>query len=265
LISRSCEAPSPQEAVFRDGEGSGDDTAPGTKGAVSRAAYSRIVAAYRDRPGNATAVAAAAGVSRHIAERAWIRGWRNRDRSWWGRPVRDVIAEEFTVARAMLSPRAPSEDAKTRAAIVQVVGDARSDLAQSRALQGRSARMARTSGLALQGVLAKLLQGASLVAARLQPMLADGTFSARESMAILRSIAWITREANAAMQIADDLERRALGEPDAILGIAAVMTVEEAERELAEAAKAYARLCGRGRAPVPGAVAATAMDADATS
>lgn len=238
-----------------------EEAAPGSRGRVTRAGWEAAAAAYRDRPGDHVSASAASGLPRTACERAWLRGWQHPDGRVWSRPLRDLVAEEQAAARALAAAKAPADDARTRAAAAQVLGDARSDLAQSRALQGRAIRNARTNSLAMQGIVARVMQGGGKLAERLQQMLAEGQLTIAQSMKVLKEIATMLREANVAMQIADEMERRALGEPDAVIAFSGAMTPAEAEAELAAAAELHIRRQRGPRLP-PGVDPGRIIDVD---
>lgn len=67
---------------------------------LSRDLYDRMVAAYRECPGNHSRAARAVGVDRRMTTRAWLKGW---PRYAWARPVSAVLAEEHDTARSRLA------------------------------------------------------------------------------------------------------------------------------------------------------------------
>lgn len=76
---------------------------------LNRDLYDRMVAAYRECPGNFSRAARAVGVDRRMTTRAWHNGW---PRYSWARPIKDVLAEELDTARsraAALEERAARE------------------------------------------------------------------------------------------------------------------------------------------------------------
>lgn len=64
--------------------------------AQTREVYDALVAAFREQPGNGSAAARTVGIEARAALRAWHKGW---PRFEWGRPIKDVIADEQAAAR----------------------------------------------------------------------------------------------------------------------------------------------------------------------
>ena len=225
--------------------------------------YDAIVQAYLMFPGNHSAVARELGLTRHTTRKVWNEGWtkqlgtgnlnsddpgdrRRRVPIDWAPPIKIKIAEYQAFARAKLEEARADQAASKKArdkTLADAVESAKADIIDSRALQGRAIKSARANSIALMGVTGNLLAAGVDLSKKVKEAIAGGDFKVkpREAILLLRAIAEITRHGNEAAQIADDMERRALGEPDMILGVEAHMTVEDATREIKEGAAALLR------------------------
>lgn len=261
-------APPSSPAPRRKGPPQGGGRVPGQPVfARTLASYDRLVAAYLANPGNHTAVAAAVGCTRDTARLAFEHGWSKRvsapgqpvveELLDWAPPIKTVLAEHQALARAKLEQRRQDEQVEQGArakTLSAASAQARADLIDSRALLGRSIKQARANAIGLMTVTSNLLGGAIELGKQMRARLADPTVAAkmtpREMADILRAVAAITREANDAARAADDMERRALGEPDQIISVEGNMTEADAAKLMREAWEAIG-IAGRMPDGVP--------------
>lgn len=212
--------------------------------------YDRLVAAYLRNPGNHSAVAVEVGCTRDTAKQAFDHGWSKRvsgpgqpavyEQLEWAPAIKSVLAEHQALARAKLEQRrmqdAESEQARAKT-LAHASAQARADLIDSRALLGRSIKQARANAILLMTVTSNLLGGALELSKRMRALIADPNvkLTPQEMAVILRQIGTITRDANDAARAADDMERRALGEPDQVISVEGNMTEADAAKLLREA------------------------------
>lgn len=142
---------------------------------------------------------------------------------------------------------------RRREELQRAAAKAHDDLVESRALRGRSIRSARTNAIALQSAVGQLLAAAIPLTGRVSDLLNDPKWkpTPQGAVKLVRSIAWMTREANQAAQIADDMERRALGEPDQIVAIEGNHSLDQSVAIILEAHAALSRAHERGSVAVP--------------
>ena len=175
----------------------------------------------------------------------------------WARPIRDVIDEDKLLARATLSRddqrKRDLDDLAYRDVMRDSYAKAQNDLAESRALLGRSVRAARSNAVAFQSVTTRLIKGAIVLSDRIERLMTDPTWKPEPEVAmrLLRQVGQTLLASNDAARIADEMERKALGEPDVLVGIGAVapMTQSEAAREFVQNARAARRMLARGMIP----------------
>lgn len=137
---------------------------------------------------------------------------------------------------------------KRRRQLQEAAEKAHDDIIESRALRGRSIRAARTNAIALQSVVGQLLKSAIPLTEKIATLLEEPKWRPNPSSAlrIVRAVAWMTREANQSAQIADEMERRALGEPDQILALEHTQSLDESVAIIMEAHAAMERASKRG-------------------
>lgn len=217
--------------------------------AITKDDYDKMVAAYREVPGNFTHCARKAGCWHGTAKRAWELGWPKNQMP----PIKDVIAAEQQAARAKLQGEYETAQALAKTEVIKdMVRDgakveaqraeverqkAQEDSARSRAEEARMVRGSRTNSIGLLGVTAQLLQGGMKLAAKLRQQLEDGDFEPQEAVKIINSIAAITQKQHEAAKMAMAMERLLLGEPTEILGVKmGIESLADAEKEILAAA-----------------------------
>lgn len=223
--------------------------------------YDAFVSAYLMYPGNHSAVGRELGVTRHACRTVWNDGWKKQvgtgglngektKRKYepikWAPPIKEKIAEYQAMARAKLEEqraRSAEQEKKDDERLREAVDKAKRDIIDSRALQGRSIKTARANSIALMGVSGNLLQSGVDLSKKVRTLMGDPNWkpSPKQAIYLLRAMAEITKMGIESAHIADEMERRALGEPDMILGIEAHMTVDDAVKEIRDAHSALTR------------------------
>lgn len=266
---QGARVPEPRFAVDPAGNlGFAVASRPKGKFAHTKEWYDALVQAYLMHPGNHTAVANDLGITRHTARKVWNEGWvrhrgtgglnaargnvseaedeRRAEPIEWAPPIREKIAEYQAFARARL------EDERARLALdkeergktlAEAAASAKRDLIDSRALQGRVIKQARQNSTLLLGVTGNMLHGAVVLSTKIRALLSDPNWNPkpREAMSLMRSMAEIAQRGTEMSKITDDMERRALGEPDMILGVETSMTFDEAVAEIRDAYESLQR------------------------
>jgi hypothetical protein len=132
---------------------------------IDRKTYDLLVSAYREEPGNRANAARVARCSWHMADRAWTHGW---PRVSWAIPIRDVVGDERTAARALLAREAGVHPG-TLQDVVEVQTLASADAAYRLAEEARGIRLAQQTTM---GLLESLH---SAISTRVPPLLGPST------------------------------------------------------------------------------------------
>lgn len=244
-----------QKRRYRERKRKREKLATKKKSLITREFYESIRQGFLIYPGNFTAVARHVGIDQRTVKRAWERGWcdlNSKPRLDWARPIQECFAEEWAAARRKMAEdaalRRQMDASQYRGAMRKAFEKAQEDLAESRALQGRTVRTARTNALALNSIIARQIQAAAKLGERIREALEDPGWrpKPREAMYLMKQITWMTREAAEASKIADEMERKALGEVDVIISHETRMSLDEAIAEIEESKNALERARARG-------------------
>lgn len=230
--------------------------------AITQDDYDRMLAAFREVR-SYDGASRLAGLHSKTAKRGWEEGWPKQAMA----PIRDVIAGEQDAARKMELERLVAEaaekgraegEAKAHAA----TADRERELSVKRSTQwARSAESARGNATALVVVQAALLRGAvSQVAAWEQQVKSDGgptcpncgrsPLDLAKRVRMLRDLTGSVRDAMHALQVAQEVEHLALGQPQRIEGHVHVeVSAEELQRRIEERREKLARAVARGAIP----------------
>jgi len=220
-------------------------------GGVTRAQYTALIAAYREKPGVASVAAEKVGIDRKTAKRAWERGWPDVG-GGWATPIRVIIEREqesarsravLEAARARDATEVP-QDAVERAKAAEVTVEWRKE-------EGKLAHGAIVNAGGLLRVVNSLLQATIPLAERVKASIASETFKAADGVRVIRDVTMLAARANETARTAVELERLHLGEPSAIIGVqdARQLTPLEAAEVIDHAAHALARAREEGRIP----------------
>lgn len=216
---------------------------PPGKRRITRETYDDLVDAFREHGDNFKAVAAQCGVHWSTAKRAWTRGWVDQKSKPWARPIEDVLKREQIEARAALARekadlvndrRIARQDSLREAIEASFV-----DIIDSRAKRGKVIRGARDNSLAALIVSQKMLKAAIPLADKITHALEHEPLDVFQRMRLLRQLGRFAHDAIEMSQIVDEMERKALGEPDTILEVqhGIHMDLDEAKATLAEVAE----------------------------
>ena len=230
--------------------------------------FQRLVQGFREIPGHAAHAAEAAGCDRRLARKAWFDGIRWASEGTGARrPIKDIIEEEQAVARARLEEEAAlqrkltaEQEAKRQ---IEIKEKAARDATDSRVQEAQVVRLARGSAANLLASVGSISAGAAKVAQqvraaldRLAAAIDPGTGEAkpltliecRSLVGLVNTLSTSVRQANDAASRAMEMERLLLGEPGSYVGVVNydTMTLEEAERRVQFAARAFARAREKG-------------------
>lgn len=214
---------------------------------ITQEKYDKMLEAFRQYPGGVKRCARAAGVDPRTARKAWNTGWEDR----LLRPIKDVYHEEQLAARARLAKAREEELAKLaamQAGTEQLDRErARDDSIASIEEETKMVRASRHSAMALQVILQRLLRGSATLAERVEEQIGAMTLkNPKELIAILKELSTVTRQANEAARLAQQMEHSLVGKPDQWLGIASDTSPQEAAAEVALAQRAIRRLKKKG-------------------
>lgn len=216
---------------------------PTGKRSITREKYDALLDAFRRHGENFKAVAEDVGVHWQTAKRAWAKGWHEQKSKPWALPINGVIAKEQIEARAALAREKDLLVNDHRIArqdqLREAIEAGFTDLVDSRSKQGKVIRAARDNSIAALIVSQKLLKAAIPLADQIVAQLTDPALTVFERMRLMRQIVRFGSDAVEIAQIADEMERRALGEPDSILQVqhGINMSLDEAKETLAEVAE----------------------------
>lgn len=177
-----------------------------------------MLESHREAPGNVSAAARGASVSRATASKYWQHGG---DEAWM-LPLRKVIGEEQVAARAAIE----RERVKAAALHGGELGlaearDAVADKGRELAETAKLARAAKGNALDLLHIVSALMAGAKTIERELQAAFSDGTIRAlvatkpSEAVKLVRELARLVHDGNLAAETAVKLERILLGDGDA--------------------------------------------------
>lgn len=239
--------------------------------------YAALVQAFLIHGKNFAAVSRDLGITRFACRTAWNEGWtkqvgtelnggvRRYEKVDWAPPIKNKIAEYQVLARAKLEEerRAVDKEKEDReAALRDAVEKAKADLVDSRALQGRTVKQARANSIALMGVSGNLLQAAAQLSKKVARLVSDPNWtpSPKQAVSLLGRMAEITKMGVESASIADEMERKALGEPDMVFGFDVSMSVEDAVSEIHQGYAALQRSQAMGQLKLVEAVASETVD-----
>ncbi len=221
---------------------------PGKK-TITHAKYLELLEAFRIHGDNFKAVKDACGVHWNTAKRAWLRGWSDQKSKPWALPIQQVIKDEQVQARAALQREKEATLGDHRVARQDALRDAVAkgfdDLVDSRSKQGKVIRAARENSIASLIVSQKLLKAAIPLSDKIvEELNENNSLTVFERMRLMRQLGRFASDAIETAQVVEEMERKALGEPDVLLEVqhGVNMTPSEALEtlhEMGEVLKAY--------------------------
>jgi len=247
---------------------------------------------FREAPGNARHAARTAKCTPKTARKAWNRGVPHCHWPEYHRPFAEIIAEEQMEARAKLQEAKETGQVQASAAEMQRAMEARAkaltDATENRVTEGKMVRAARNATLTTLAAVAQCSAGVAKVGAMVrkaleQLVVEDGAGvvcvvadpvqyavaqdpvhlralsigEARSFTKTLASLGTALRQVNDAAQKSMEMERLLLGEPTSIVEHRHLenVSIEEAERRIAAAARAVAMLKEEGISTLDGSAA----------
>ena len=189
--------------------------------------FQALTDAFREQPGNASYAARIAGCDRRLAKNAWEKGWPHIKHPPWAadvnRSIRDRLEDEKVAVRARLADE-EAQRARDAAGARDEVERARRDALDQKAKEARAARAALDSGMGLLGIASALASALVPTVQRLGEQLrkkdeANETMSLKEVISTIRKLAYVGQVSTNIIGRAMELDRKRLGEPEAILGV----------------------------------------------
>lgn len=194
---------------------------------VDQETFDKLLEAYRADPGNHSAAARHASVTRRTAKVAWSTGYP--DRPWGQKSIQDLIADDRELARARLELQDEKEMLEEERQALEAEREreaARQHAIKAREQEGQLISAARAGALlGLMGAVkaAPGLQKAMVkLGAELERIAEGGPITNKEMgqlSSIMRRYSSTLRELNAAGQISMEMERLFLGEPSSIVQV----------------------------------------------
>lgn len=209
---------------------------------LRKAQWEALLAAYREKPADISGAANAAGVSVHLAKRAWSEGWPELYP-----PIRDVIVEEGEAARALRARRDAEAVRAQRLAVVReekaAADEARRVAVEAAAQELQITQFVRADALLTLNTAARLMDGLGNLVEEVRgdilaksksrggPGIDPDTF-----VKITGRVAGVARAAAEVAEAALTLERVRTGKPVTVIGLSAAApeTKEDAMAELDE-------------------------------
>lgn len=189
---------------------------------ITREMYARMMAAYREAPGNYDACARNAKVHRDTAKKAWLEGWP-LDRYPFAVPLGPVIKREMEDARALLLELNRNVSLEDRLKQIENEKKARAHAVKSRADEGQLLELGRANVMGTLAALANLQPVIFRMTAKLKDQLEAevlrGDLKPENAMKILRDAGSVVRMASAGITELMEAERLYLGEPGKIIGV----------------------------------------------
>jgi len=189
---------------------------------------SKLLAAFRDDPGNYSAAARLACVQRRTARRAYEIGYP--DRPWGLVPIKDLLAKEAELARSRLQLEADQDELDEDIAELDAERDreaSRQHAVKTKEQEGQLIASARAG--AILGLVAAVKVAPSLgkvmarIGTELEAVAENGLVLSSKEIhgltAIMRRYSTTLRELALAGQTAMEMERLYLGEPSQIIGV----------------------------------------------
>lgn len=208
---------------------------------ITKELYDKMVDAFREHGEDFSKVSKTAGVNWRTARKAWETGWSHMPSRPWATAIRDTITREQVEARAALEREKKDLVADHRIARQKKLRDAiensYDDLIDARAKQGRIVRASRDNSMAALAISQRLLKGALPLADQVTQQLSaiKGEYTLSDKLRLLRQVGRFAADAVEIAQKTDEMERKALGEPDSIVHVAhSAMTYDDAKSTLSE-------------------------------
>jgi len=213
---------------------------------VTRELYAKLLAGFRDAPGNASHAARVADCERRMAKRGWEEGWPVYP---WAEPIRKVVEREQREAQE----KARAEEVERARQAARVKDAAAEDAQRVHQEEGRLVNAARVNVIVLLNATGRLGPSLQILSTQIQQAIETGGLGPEKASALLRNVASASASMVRAGQIALQLERLYRGDPTQIVGVQAMeMTAEDAVREIEEAQEALTRYQRRGLEVIDG-------------
>ena len=220
--------------------------------------YGKMLAAFRESPGDHHYAAKKAGCYWRTAKKGWDEGWPAYP---WGESIKTVIAKENAKARDKMasikeaqhvSRQRVLDDASARAGALSVddIADrdrARRDAVDASVEEGQLVRAARINALQLLTTLSDIGKHAAELAHRFAHEIESVEMKPAQIVKLFKDFAQAAKAANEMAEMSIKMERLVLGEPTEIMGVLPMdMSVDDAVREIIEANAALTRAQGMG-------------------
>jgi len=210
---------------------------------VTRLQYEKLIEAFcqqNPNPGkkpNFSAAGKAAGVDRRTAQKAWERGWPNKNPPMTA--ISTVIVEQQRVARAKIA----RAEARQRQAALAMRAEAQEQAIKARAEEGAMVAITRRSATHLLRHTETLIRASQPLVETLrdQLMKRGSQFKMQKALILLERLNAFAKNTGDLVEQTMRLERLHLGEPETIIGHQVDMDVDEALQHLMEAGKALER------------------------
>jgi hypothetical protein len=208
----------------------------------TRENYDKLLAAYRESPGNHSHAHRKTGITRPACRLAYDRGWVKRAGEW-ARPIREVIEEEIEAARSKVEAleRAEKFGEAERERVRQA------SIAQ-RVKLGETVQLATANARGLLGITAGLFKNAARLVEKVQEAALDPNLRPDVALNLLRHTGKLAKDATVVAREALEMDKLYRGEPTVIVGTADLpkeFSLEEATKRVEAARRAVERAQAR--------------------
>lgn len=213
---------------------------------VTRELYAKLLAGFRDAPGNATHAARVADCERRMAKRGWEEGWPVYP---WAEPIRKVVEREKLEA----AEKARAEEVERARQAAKLKDDARGDALEAHKQEGQLVKAARINVIVQLNALGRIGPSLQVLSEQIRQAIDTGQVPWDEASVLLRNLATAAAQVVRVGHTVLQIERLHRGEPTDILGITPVeMSNDEALQEIADAAEDAQRFRRKGLTVIAG-------------
>lgn len=220
---------------------------------ITNQMYDKLLESFRAYPGEYARAARAAGCDPRTAARGWRLGWVKQNKAWAA--ISAVIEQEQLSARARVQEATAAEADRARTAIaIDEAADrdkAKADAIEARGQEAQMVRLLRADVTQTLASVARTLPGMQKWATAVAKQMNErDPNDIREATRMLEALSRVTERVAAAADRCMAMERRLLGQPEQVVGLALPeITLDEAIEHIGAAERAAKYLRAEGAMP----------------
>lgn len=224
--------------------------------ALTKGMVKRMEEAFREYGDNYSKVARVCGIDRRTAKRGWELGWEYME----VRPIKETMLAEQNQARIVVANSSRShaaqdlENSRIKAEYEEMKAErslAAKDALESRKEESQMVRLLRSDTIASLAAIARMLPGMQKWAKEAGTLLMESSpKNAAEALAIMDKTSKVVERVASAADRVMAMERRLLGQPEQIVGVAMPeLSMEEALEHLEASDRTLTRMAAAGMLP----------------